>query len=99
MLNDKSIVNSPQIRSDTSTCVAFKAVRTFVVGRVQPVAVTVYDYYEPSKYDISKILGTRCTSVLHAVSAPSDLRYSPTILTCIRRRHNIMIDNVTQNLH
>ncbi|KAI0228797.1 hypothetical protein LSAT2_020749, partial [Lamellibrachia satsuma] len=49
-LTDRAIIfYIESIRNDTPTCVAFKAVRTFVVGRIHPVAVTVYDYYEPSR--------------------------------------------------
>lgn len=29
------------------TCVAFKAVREYIVGKTAPVPVKIYDYYEP----------------------------------------------------
>lgn len=29
------------------TCVAFQAVREYIVGKTAPVPVKVYDYYEP----------------------------------------------------
>ena len=29
-------------------------VREFIVGKTQPVAVHVYDYYEPSRYEASQ---------------------------------------------
>lgn len=49
-LTDRAVIfYISSIKSDTPTCVTFKAKRTFVVGRVHPVAITVYDYYEPSR--------------------------------------------------
>lgn len=29
------------------TCVAFQAVREYIVGKTAPVPVKIYDYYEP----------------------------------------------------
>ncbi|XP_078666355.1 C3 and PZP-like alpha-2-macroglobulin domain-containing protein 8 isoform X2 [Branchiostoma floridae x Branchiostoma belcheri] len=37
-----------EIPSQCLTCVSFEAFRIFVVGKVQPMPVRVYDYYEPS---------------------------------------------------
>ncbi|XP_078578004.1 C3 and PZP-like alpha-2-macroglobulin domain-containing protein 8 [Branchiostoma floridae x Branchiostoma japonicum] len=37
-----------EIPSQCLTCVTFEAFRIFVVGKVQPMPVRVYDYYEPS---------------------------------------------------
>lgn len=36
-----------QIPSQCMTCVAFKAVREYIVGKTAPVPVKIYDYYEP----------------------------------------------------
>lgn len=32
------------------TCVAFNAVREYIVGKTAPVPVKVYDYYEPGGF-------------------------------------------------
>lgn len=32
------------------TCVAFNAVREYIVGKTAPVPVKVYDYYEPGEF-------------------------------------------------
>nr|XP_040039708.1 C3 and PZP-like alpha-2-macroglobulin domain-containing protein 8 [Gasterosteus aculeatus aculeatus] len=37
-----------EIPSQCMTCVAFQAVREFIVGKTAPVPVKVYDYYEPA---------------------------------------------------
>uniref|UniRef100_H3DDC7 C3 and PZP like alpha-2-macroglobulin domain containing 8 n=1 Tax=Tetraodon nigroviridis TaxID=99883 RepID=H3DDC7_TETNG len=37
-----------EIPSQCMTCVAFKAVREYVVGKTAPVPVKIYDYYEPA---------------------------------------------------
>uniref|UniRef100_A0A4W4E1G7 Kazal-like domain-containing protein n=1 Tax=Electrophorus electricus TaxID=8005 RepID=A0A4W4E1G7_ELEEL len=37
-----------EIPSQCMTCVAFQAMREFVVGKTAPVPVKVYDYYEPA---------------------------------------------------
>lgn len=29
------------------TCVAFQAIREYIVGKTAPVPVKIYDYYEP----------------------------------------------------
>lgn len=34
-------------------CVPFTIIREYVVGKIQPVAVRVYDYYSPGKRVIS----------------------------------------------
>lgn len=36
-----------QIPSQCMTCVAFQAVREYIVGKTAPVPVKIYDYYEP----------------------------------------------------
>lgn len=41
-----------EISSQCMTCVIFNAWRNFVVGKMQPVPVKVYDYYEPRKFAI-----------------------------------------------
>lgn len=40
-------VNLVQIPSQCMTCVAFQAVREYIVGKTAPVPVKIYDYYEP----------------------------------------------------
>lgn len=40
-------VTLSQIPSQCMTCVAFQAVREFIVGKTAPVPVKIYDYYEP----------------------------------------------------
>ncbi|XP_024134100.1 C3 and PZP-like alpha-2-macroglobulin domain-containing protein 8 isoform X2 [Oryzias melastigma] len=37
-----------RIPSQCMTCVAFQAVREFIVGKTAPVPVKIYDYYEPA---------------------------------------------------
>nr|XP_029488379.1 C3 and PZP-like alpha-2-macroglobulin domain-containing protein 8 [Oncorhynchus nerka] len=37
-----------EISSQCMTCVAFQAVRQYIVGKTAPVPVKVYDYYEPA---------------------------------------------------
>ncbi|TWW57860.1 C3 and PZP-like alpha-2-macroglobulin domain-containing protein 8 [Takifugu flavidus] len=37
-----------EIPSQCMTCVAFKAVREYIVGKTAPVPVKIYDYYEPA---------------------------------------------------
>ncbi|KAM6962537.1 C3 and PZP-like alpha-2-macroglobulin domain-containing protein 8 [Aplochiton taeniatus] len=37
-----------EISSQCMTCVAFQAVREYIVGKTAPVPVKVYDYYEPA---------------------------------------------------
>ncbi|KAK1805980.1 hypothetical protein P4O66_013020, partial [Electrophorus voltai] len=41
-------VRESAIPSQCMTCVAFQAMREFVVGKTAPVPVKVYDYYEPA---------------------------------------------------
>uniref|UniRef100_A0A8C7S518 C3 and PZP like alpha-2-macroglobulin domain containing 8 n=1 Tax=Oncorhynchus mykiss TaxID=8022 RepID=A0A8C7S518_ONCMY len=38
----------PRSSLDCMTCVAFQAVRQYIVGKTAPVPVKVYDYYEPA---------------------------------------------------
>lgn len=33
------------------TCVAFQAIREYIVGKTAPVPVKIYDYYEPGVHD------------------------------------------------
>lgn len=40
-------VTPTQIPSQCMTCVAFQAVREYIVGKTAPVPVKIYDYYEP----------------------------------------------------
>ncbi|TDH08472.1 hypothetical protein EPR50_G00098170 [Perca flavescens] len=37
-----------EIPSQCMTCVAFQAVREYIVGKTAPVSVKIYDYYEPA---------------------------------------------------
>lgn len=45
----RCVYHFPQIPSQCMTCVAFQAVREYIVGKTAPVPVKVYDYYEPGK--------------------------------------------------
>eukprot|EP00058_Branchiostoma_floridae_P001384 XP_002586872.1 hypothetical protein BRAFLDRAFT_101769 [Branchiostoma floridae] len=45
---EADIESLEKIPSQCLTCVTFEAFRIFVVGKVQPMPVRVYDYYEPS---------------------------------------------------
>uniref|UniRef100_A0A3P9L213 C3 and PZP like alpha-2-macroglobulin domain containing 8 n=1 Tax=Oryzias latipes TaxID=8090 RepID=A0A3P9L213_ORYLA len=44
----KVLLYFDEIPSQCMTCVAFQAVREFIVGKTAPVPVKIYDYYEPA---------------------------------------------------
>lgn len=51
-----------QIPSQCMTCVAFQAVREFIVGKTAPVPVKIYDYYEPGVHLKSDVLAGQSTN-------------------------------------
>ena len=41
-----------QVPSSGDLCLTFEIVRDYVVGKIQPVAVRVYDYHTPGMYQV-----------------------------------------------
>ncbi|XP_061833863.1 C3 and PZP-like alpha-2-macroglobulin domain-containing protein 8 isoform X1 [Nerophis lumbriciformis] len=52
-----------EISSQCMTCVAFQAVREYIVGKTAPVPVKIYDYYEPA-YEATRFYNVSESSTL-----------------------------------